>query len=60
MDKFILIDDDWQEVILDRKTNKKAFDSIIQQKTSQVNKIILPDYENWNIIIDSKRIILIN
>lgn len=61
MDKLVLIDDDWCEVILDKKTNPVFFDSIIEQKVSQVNRIILTDNENWwTIAINSNRVILIN
>lgn len=61
MDKFVLIDDNWTEIILERKTNTQAFDYIIDQKTSQVKKILLPDDETgWMIGINSNRVILIN
>jgi hypothetical protein len=45
MDKFVLIDDEGSEVILSRRDNKQAFDSIIEQKLSRVKKILLPDNE---------------
>lgn len=61
MDKFVLIDDDWMEVVLKRNKNSQAFDSIIEQKTSNVKKILLSDYETgWMIGINSSRVILIN
>jgi hypothetical protein len=33
------------EVVLKRNKNSQAFDSIIEQKTSNVKKILLSDYE---------------
>jgi acetate kinase len=60
MDKFVLIDDEGSEVILSIWDNKQVFDSIIDQKTSQVRRIVIPDNENWTIAINSNRVILIN
>jgi hypothetical protein len=61
MEKLIIIDDDWEECILNRKDNPFAFDSIIEQKCSKVNKILLPDEETgWMMSIKSSKIILIN
>lgn len=60
MNKLLLIDDDWQEVILQRKDNPKAFDSIIEQKISRVKKILLPDWEWWTLWVSNNKIILIN
>jgi hypothetical protein len=61
MDKFVIVSEDWEEEILSRETNPFVFDDIIEQKVSQVRRIILPDPEIWwTLSINSKRIILIN
>lgn len=61
MEKFVIIDDNWEESVLDRNTNPFIFDLIIEQKVAQVQKIILPDYETWwTMTLNSNKVFLIN
>lgn len=61
MDKFVIVNEDWEEEILERNKNPFAFDSIIEQKCKQVNRILLQDAETgWMIWISNDKIILIN
>lgn len=60
MDKFIIVNEDWEEQVLEKRTNPKAFDTIIKQKLANVRRIILEDPEGWTLGVSSEKIILIN
>jgi hypothetical protein len=61
MDKFVIVDEYWNEEVLERSKNKEVFDIIIEQKLNKVKKIIIADPEwEWTLSMSSDKIILIN